>query len=249
MAKSSLMEIQSMKKVLLLLPVFLVSVAAFGQGNAPSVSDTAGTDVSKQAAFPKTPTFSERYPRYKLRPTDSFDVSFDYTPEYNQTVTVQPDGYVTLRSIGDVYVNGLTVEQAHQKMVEAYNKVLNKPAISILLRDFEKPYFIADGMVNKPGKYDLRGDTTVTQAIAEAGGLNSSYAKHSRVVLFRRVDDNWVQTKVINLKAMEKSGNLTEDVHLRPGDMLFVPKNTASKVQQWMPIYSVNMMGAQTRTF
>jgi len=63
------------------------------------------------------------------------------------------------------------------------------------------------------------------------------------------VDDNWVQTKVINLKAMEKSGNLTEDVHLRPGDMLFVPKNTASKVQQWMPIYSVNMMGAQTRTF
>ena len=243
-----------MKKVILLISVVLISVAALAQENTPQESNaapvaSADNGAANQAAFPKTPTFSERYPRYKLRPSDSFDVSFDYTPEYNQTVTVQPDGYVTMRSVGDVYVNGLTVEQAHAKMVESYSKILNKPAISILLRDFEKPYFIADGMVAKPGKYDLRGDTTVTQAIAEAGGLNSPYARHSSVILFRRVDDNWVQTKVINVKQMEKSGNLAEDVHLRPGDMLFVPKNTTSKLQQWLPIYSVNMLGAQTRTF
>jgi len=36
---------------------------------------------------------------------------------------------------------------------------------------------------------------------------------------------------------------------LRPGDLLFVPKNAMSKVQQWMPIYSVNAMGAQTKAF
>jgi len=243
-----------MKKVLLLLSVVLMSVVAFAQENTPQESPatpvaSADASAAKPDAFPKTPTFSERYPRYKLRPSDSFDVSFDYTPEYNQTVTVQPDGYVTMRSAGDIYVNGLTVEQAHDKFVQAYSKLLNKPAISILLRDFEKPYFIADGMVNKPGKYDLRGDTTVTMALAEAGGFNSAYARHSSVILFRRVDDNWVQTKVINVKQMEKSGNLAEDIHLRPGDMLFVPKNTTSKLQQWLPIYSVNMMGAQTRTF
>ncbi len=243
-----------MKKVLLLLSIVLISAAGFAQEdtaqqNAAAPATSAANSAAKPDAFPKTPTFSDRNPRYKLRPSDSFDVSFDYTPEYNQTVTVQPDGYVTMRSVGDIYVNGLTVVQAHDKLVEAYSKLLNKPAISILLRDFERPYFIADGMVAKPGKYDLRGDTTVTQALAEAGGLNSPYARHSSVILFRRVDDNWVQTKVINVKQMEKSGNLAEDIHLRPGDMIFVPKNTTSKLQQWLPIYSVNMLGAQTRTF
>ena len=43
------------------------------------------------------PTFQQRYARYKLEFGDQFDVSFELSPEFNQTVTVQPDGYITLR--------------------------------------------------------------------------------------------------------------------------------------------------------
>lgn len=238
-----------MKRVLggTLAAFVLTSMIALAQNTTLSASSTAA--AANQSHFTNAPTFSERYPRYKLSASDSFDVVFDYTPEWNQTLTVQPDGYVTARSIGDVYVNGLTPQQVKDKLEESYGKILNKPNISINLRDFQKPYFIADGMVGKPGKYEMRGDTTATQAIAMAGGLNSQYAKHSNVILFRRVDDNWVETKVIDVKAMEKTGNLSEDVHLRPGDMLFVPKNALSKIQQWIPIYSVNMLGAQSKSF
>lgn len=233
-----------------LVAVVLASLtAAVGQQSMPAVNSTSAATPTGQSHFTNAPTFSERYPRYRLHASDSFDLVFEYTPEFNQTTAVQPDGYVTLRSVGDVYLNGLTVEQATAKLTEVYSKILTKPVISLLLKDFEKPYFIADGQVMRPGKYELRGDTTATQALAMAGGVNAIWAKQSQVVLFRRVDDNWVETKVLNVKSMHNHRDLSEDVHLRPGDMLFVPKNQLSKIQQWIPMYSVDMLGAQTKAF
>jgi polysaccharide export outer membrane protein len=108
----------------------------------------------------------------------------------------------------------------------------------VVLKDFEKPYFVADGQVAKPGKYEMHGGVTLTQAIAIAGGFNSS-AKHSQVVLFRRVDDQWTEAKLIDVKKMQKSGNLSEDPFLHPGDMLFVPKSTLSKIDRFIPNLSM----------
>jgi len=233
-----------MKKLLACIPaaiLFLTAAAAVGQESAVTPAPVSTTT--------NTPAFSERHPRYQLQPSDTFDISFEYTPELNQTVTIQPDGYINLRSVGDVNVRDLTVPQAAEKLTQAYAKILSKPVITIILKDFQKPYFIADGQLRSPGKYELRGDTTVMQAVAMAGGFQSQYAKHSQVVLFRRVDNNWAEARVINVKDMENKRNLSEDVLIKPGDLIFVPKNSASKIQQWMPIYSINAMGAQTKAF
>jgi polysaccharide biosynthesis/export protein len=189
------------------------------------------------------PTFTDRYPRYKLRPGDSADVSFELTPEFNQTITVQPDGFVALRDAPEINANGLTVPELTEKIRDAYSHVLSNPRITVLLKDFEKPYFIADGQVTHPGKYDLRGDTTLVQAVAIAGGFTNA-AKHSQVVLFRRVNDDWVEAKLLNVKEMLNNRNLSEDLHLKPGDMLFVPKNRISKIQQFLPSYGLSLMPA-----
>ena len=93
---------------------------------------------------------------------------------------------------------------------------------------------IAGGQVARPGKYDLRGDTTVTEAIAVAGGFNDS-AKHSQVLLFRRVSDDWTEARILNLKKLLKEGKLREDMHLLPRDMIFVPKSTFSKIEHFIP--------------
>ena len=183
-------------------------------------------------------SFQQRYPRYKLEFGDQFDVSFELSPEFNQTVTVQPDGYITLRGGGDVHVAGQTVPELTETLRRAYGKILNDPLISVILKDFEKPYFIADGQVGKPGKYELRGDTTLTQAIAIAGGFQDS-AKHSQVLLFRHVNSDWVSAKIFNVKEMEKEGNLHEDPYLHPGDMVFVPKNRFSKIKPFLPSSSM----------
>jgi len=210
------------------------AIACSAQDSLPSVANNVVSGASAAPAAKSDLQFQERNPRYTIRTGDSFDVNFELSPEFNQNVTVQPDGYATLKSVGDIYVAGQTVPQLTETLRQAYGKILNDPPISVILKDFEKPYFVADGQLLHPGKYDLRGDVTLTEAIAMAGGFNEN-AKHSQVLLFRRVNNEWLEAKLINVKKMQKEGNLHEDPLLRPGDMLFVPKNTISKFQRFLP--------------
>jgi polysaccharide export outer membrane protein len=222
--------------------VFCAAQAESGSNAAAQIVEGTPPPATSPQATGKGPQFRERDSRYRIEPGDSFDINFDLSPEFNQTsVTVQPDGFITLRGAGDIKVQGQTVPELTQTIRNAYSKILNNPIISIVLKDFQQPYFIADGQVARPGKYDLRADTTLTEAIAIAGGFLDS-AKHSQVVLFRRVNDSWVSAQVINVKKMESERSLKEDPFLHPGDMLFVPKNRYSKIKGYLPAPSVGTM-------
>src|SRR5947209_7212947 len=80
-----------------------------------------------------------------------------------------------------------------------------------------------------------RGDTTILQAVAMAGDFKPQ-SRSSQVLLFRRVSDDWVEVKELDLKRMLRSRNLNEDPHLRPGDMVFVPKSRWSKFDRFIPV-------------
>jgi polysaccharide export outer membrane protein len=230
----------------ILLSAILALACQAGAGQVQSAV-TSAAPIAAAASNSTTgdSTFHDRYPRYKVRSGDIFDISFELSPEFNQSVSVQPDGFITLRGIGDVHVAGQTVPELTASIRKAYGEILHEPLISITLKDFEKPYFIADGQVGHPGKYDLRGDMTLTEAVAVAGGFLDS-AKHSQVLLFRRIDDQWVSAKIINVKKMENDGKLAEDPLLHPGDMLFVPKNKFSKLKPFLPTAS---MGTFAKTY
>ncbi len=175
------------------------------------------------------PVLQRRNPRYVLRPGDIVEIDFPLAPAFNQVQSVQPDGYISLQNLGDLYVGGRTVPELTEALKEKYVKIMRDPVITVVLKDFEHPYFIASGEVAKPGKYELRGTTTVAQAIAIAGGF-SDVAKSSHVLLFRRVSDDYVNIKELDLKKMLGHGQLNEDVELQPGDLLFVPKSITASV-------------------
>jgi len=229
-------NLKHLTKALAVLLFAVVVVAAQEATPTPVKADAESTTSGKAAGADGQ--FKERYPRYKIRAGDQFDVVFDLSPEFNQTVTVQPDGFVAMRGVGDIHVADQSVPELTGTLKKAYGKILNDPIISVVLKDFEKPYFVADGQVGRPGKYDLRGSTTLVEAIAIAGGFTDQ-SKHSQVLLFRRVDDQWMEAKIIDVKKMEKQGNLKEDPFLHPGDMLFVPKNTFSKISHFIPSYNM----------
>ena len=207
-------------------------------GSAIPVSSTGtapASAIAKSDAAPTSmPGIQQRNPRYCLRKGDSFDVDFTFSPEFNQTVSVQPDGFVTLKEVGSIYVEGQTVPELTQTLKNAYAKILHEPVVAIALKDFEKPYFIAAGQVAKPGKYYLRGPLTVTEAVAIAGGFNDS-AKHSQVVLFHPTPNGVFEAKLLNVKQLLASRNLSEDIYLQPGDMLYVPQSTISKIRKYLP--------------
>jgi polysaccharide export outer membrane protein len=182
----------------------------------------------------------ERHPLYRLRPSDVLEITFTVAPEFNQTLTVQPDGYVMLKDAGMVQVQGLNLMQFGDAVQKAYAGYLHDPQVAVALKDFDRPYFIVGGQVGKPGKYELRSDTTVSEAVQIAGGFTPQ-SKHSQVVLFRRVNDELVETRLFNLKKMLGNRTLTEDLHLRPGDMVFVPQNEISKIARYLSKPSVSM--------
>jgi len=194
-------------------------------------------------ARPDTPSSSRsqlqtRNPRYQIRPADVLEILFSPTTEFNQSIAVQPDGYVTLREVKDIYVQGKTIPELTEVIAAAYAKILQNPVITVVLKEFEKPHFIVGGKVDKPGKYELRTDTTVSEAVAIAGSFTEK-ARHSQVLLFRRVSDDWMEVRKVDLKSIYK-GEISEDIHLRPGDMIYVPQNRISKVKPFIPVWALS---------
>jgi len=225
--------------------LIMISVACPAAGQkalVPSPASSGQTDTNAQAPQATRGEsgtgLHKRNERYRINPSDTLELTFNLTPEFNQTVIVQPDGYITLHGVGDLLAEGQTLPELTESIKNAYSKILQDPEITVDPKDFEKPYFTVGGQVGKPGKFDWRNDVTLTQAIAIAGGFTDA-SKHSQVLLFRRVSDQWTEAKIINVKKMMSSRDLREDPELKPGDMLFVPKNAFSKIKPFLPTSSV----------
>lgn len=199
-------------------------------GGATQTSSQAARHNGQQTSVPQLQT---RDPRYRINKTDVLNVNFLFTPEYDQNLQVQPDGYVIPRGIAQIKAEGMTIPELTEALQQGYSKLLHDPVITVLPTNVVPAYFIAGGEVHNPGRYTFQGDTTVAQAISLAGGFTPA-AKHSQVILYRRINNEWVEGRRVDLKHMLNSGNLAEDIHLQPGDMIYVPKNNISKVQQWL---------------
>ena len=205
---------------------------------SPAARDTRIPPASPDTPPTYRPQLQTRNPRYQIRPGDVVDILFSPATEFNQSAAVQPDGYITLREVKDIYVQGKTIPELTEAIAAAYTNILQNPVITVVLREFEKPHFIVGGKVDKPGKYELRADTTVSEAVAIAGSLTEK-AKHSEVLLFRRVSDDWMEVRKVDLKSIYK-GEIREDIHLRPGDMIYVPQNRISKIKPFIPVANMS---------
>jgi polysaccharide biosynthesis/export protein len=188
----------------------------------------------------------ERRPLYRLNHSDVVALSFTLSPEFDQTLTIQPDGYVALKDAGTVIAQGLTLEEFRLAVRRAYTGYLHDPQVAVALKEFEHPYFVAGGEVGKPGKYELRSDTSIIEAVQIAGGFTHE-AKHSQVLLFRRVNDNLVEARVFNVKRMLNERSLGEDSQLHPGDLVFVPQNSISKIERFLSKPSLSMYISSTQ--
>jgi polysaccharide biosynthesis/export protein len=218
----------------------LILLAICGMASAQTIPPGADQAIplqspdAHQSNDQSTPALQSRHPRYQVMPSDVLTISFPLSPELNvPTVTVQPDGYLTIPSVGTVYVQGDTVPQIVDTLTKAYGKILHDPIITVDITNSQQPQFTVNGQVGKPGQYALRIDTTASEAIAVAGGFLPT-AK-TQVFLFHRVSSDWVEVKKLNLKEMLNGKNVNEDVHLQPGDMIFVPDKFISNFRKYVP--------------
>src|SRR5580658_3898905 len=230
------MRMPTIKALSLAILLTATPLALWGQQNN-TASALAGPVSASTAASAHPgddrPALEHRNPRYQVQRDDILIISFALSPELDQTVTIQPDGYITLMNVGSVFIQGMTVPQVVDAVKKAYAGTLHDPIVDVDLKDFQKPFFVALGQVGKPGQYDLRYDLTLTEAIALAGGFGAG-AK-TQVFLYHRVGNEWVEAKEMNVKQILQGKNVNEDAHIQPGDMIFVPEKFITKFRKYVP--------------
>jgi polysaccharide biosynthesis/export protein len=190
-----------------------------------------------QQQSPRLGTFGAEE-RYVLHPGDVLDIQYRYTPEFNQTVTVQPDGYISLEMGGDLKVAGRKLEQVRNGILSRARTRLESPELTVVLKEFQRPYVVVAGEVAQPGKFELRESLTAVQAVLLAGGFKDS-AKSSQILVFRKLNADTAEVKSLNFKTLSRTSDLENDLTLQPGDMILVPRNRLSKIERYVRLASL----------
>ncbi len=196
--------------------------------------------------YAQTPTTAQRprlttfgaADRYVLHPGDVLDIQYRYTPEFNQTVSVQPDGYISLEMGGDLKVAGRNLEQVRNLILARARMRLESPELVVVLKEFQKPYVVVAGEVVQPGKFELRESLTAIQAVLLAGGFKDS-AKSSQILVFRKLNADTAEVRSLNFKTLKRTSDLENDLALQPGDMILVPRNRISKIERYVRLASL----------
>lgn len=197
-------------------------------------------------AHAQTPTRTQRprltafgvEERYVLHPGDVLGIEYRYTPEFNQTVSVQPDGFISLQMGGDLKVAGRNIEQVRNLILARVRARLESPELTVVLKEFQKPYVVVSGEVAQPGKFELRENLTAIQAVLLAGGFKDS-AKSSQILVFRKLNADTAEVRSLNFKTLKRTSDLENDLTLQPGDMILVPRNRISKIERYVRLASL----------
>ncbi len=182
----------------------------------------------------------KRDARYRLNPSDVIEVDFRLSPEFNASVPVQPDGFITIPNIGDVKVADLTLIDAVNAIKQKASERLNDPEVTVELKVFQTPYFIVGGQVASPGKFEFHGHVTAIQAVQLAGGFKDG-AKTNQVLLIRRIDDQTAETKLINYRHVLSHYQANEDIDIQAGDMLYIPQTTLQKITPYIKLANLGL--------
>jgi polysaccharide export outer membrane protein len=190
------------------------------------------------------PELRER-PRYLLRPGDIVQLQYRLTPEFNQSVTVQPDGYITVNVGGEIQVSGLNMTQAHDLIVAKESSRLKDPELTLILEEFTRPYVVVAGEVSKPGQIEIRDQMSALSAIMMAGGFTNG-AKSGQVIVFRKFNDSLAEVRQLNLTRVTKTAQLEHDLALQPGDIVYVPHDRISRLQHYMQLTNLGFYASPT---
>lgn len=205
-----------------LILVAMVSLAVLGTlGCASSSQRALQAKLIQMARNPVVP------PDYKIAPPDLLSVEVKGYPEYSRQVTVRPDGKITVSSVGDIYVQGLTTLEAAAKIQEALLEELSAPNVTLTLLVANSKAVYVSGEVRRPGRQPYSGDMTLLDALGSAGSL-TLYANAGKITITRADLEN-PEVLTIDLRKLVYKGAAEQNVILQEGDIIYVPPTGLAK--------------------
>ncbi len=187
---------------------------------------------SEEAAV--VPFYNNFFTTYRLGPEDVISVSVFGQDRYSRSgIAIPPSGRISLALIpGGLFVNGKTVDEVSELIKKRYDEYIIDPEVTVSLDKAASYRYSIIGDVGQPGIRLMNRRMTVTEAIAEAGGVLGT-GDRSRVVLLRRQADNTLAAIPVNVAAIYK-GKAPDSTYLIPGDQIVVPGNKWKSVQKFL---------------
>ncbi|HEY9669830.1 MAG TPA: SLBB domain-containing protein [Waterburya sp.] len=200
----------------------------------PFVTPSTSPEVPPIPSSPRPSGYSNLPPAtaYTLGAGDRVKVDVFDVPEYSGEFVVLVDGTLNLPVIGSVSVEGNSLQQASDTISRLYSRYVRRPLVTVSLLAPRPVTLAIAGEVNRPGTYTVNAGQggggagpqsgqfpTVTQVITLAGGITQS-AEVGQVKIRRR---NSPTTYTVNLWALLRNGDLSQDIPLRDGDTIFIP--------------------------
>jgi polysaccharide biosynthesis/export protein len=177
--------------------------------------------LAQAGAQPAGPGSSD----YLIGPGDTLQVFVWRNPDLTVTVPVRPDGKISTPLVEDMRAVGKTPTQLARDIEKALSEYVRSPQVNIIVTQpasaFSQVKVI--GQVVKPAPVAYREGMTVLDAVLAVGGL-TNFAAGNRAHLMRMQDGKEVEIRV-KLGALMNDGDMSQNLKLRPGDVLVVPES------------------------
>ncbi|MEM6839167.1 MAG: SLBB domain-containing protein [Cyanobacteria bacterium P01_C01_bin.120] len=203
--------------------IFAVPRPALGQPiSFPNASDI----VDSQPVVPRPTASSLPLDDYVLGAGDVIQVEVFRIPEYSGEYEVLVNGRLSLPMVGQILVEGFTLEQARNVISQAYAERLRRPIINLVLIEPRPLRIGIAGEVSNPGSYVIERSGTqfpsLASALENAGGITQS-ADLRQIQVTRAIGGGEQRVLIADLWQFLQTGDLRHNLSLRDGDTVLVP--------------------------
>lgn len=174
----------------------------------------------------------DRIPIYRINIGDVINISVWRNPDLQKDVIVRPDGLLSFPLVGDVRAAGLTLTELDNILTKKLSAYVRNPVVSVAVARFGGTKVVVLGQVRGPGVYSPTGKGSVLEVIALAGGFTDD-AVSKGVILVRGGLSN-PQPIRLNLKDALAKADLSQNLQLRPNDIIYVPKKWIANMNYWV---------------
>jgi polysaccharide export outer membrane protein len=163
---------------------------------------------------------------YLIGAGDTLQINVWHNPENTLSVTVRPDGKITIPLVENMPASEKTSSQLARDVEKVLSKYLQDPIVTVIVTHFVGPFdeqIRVIGQAAKPLALPYRNNMTVLDVMIAAGGI-TEFAAGNKTRLIRKVN-GVQQTYVVRLNDLIKQGDITANVIMRPGDILVIPES------------------------
>jgi polysaccharide export outer membrane protein len=180
---------------------------------------TRGATVSADAAaVPNTD--------YLIGPGDNVNIIVWRNPEVSMSVPVRPDGKITTPLVEDLPASGKTSTQLARDIEKELAKFIQQPVVTVIVTGFTGTYdeqIRVIGQAAKPQALPYRRDMSLMDVLIAVGGV-TEFASGNRATIIRKIDGK-PQRLAVRLDDLIKSGDISANLPMRPGDVLVIPES------------------------